>query len=66
MTSRPAERSTTNNPVDFSLRIAEDERGDGPSDSSEFDRFEALARRLVRVPKDEIERERDAEKARKG
>lgn len=35
-------------------------------DPGEYDRFEALARRLVRVPKDEIERERDREKARKG
>lgn len=34
--------------------------------TAEYDRFEALARKLVRVPKEEIERERDAEKARKG
>lgn len=36
------------------------------ADPSGYDRFEALARKLVRVPKEEIERERDREKARKG
>lgn len=40
---------------------------DSDSGSAEgFDRFEDLARRLVRVPKDELDRKRAEEKARKG
>lgn len=40
--------------------------GPVPTPDPEYDRFEALTHKLVRVPKEEIERERDAEKARKG
>jgi len=36
-----------------------------PAPQDEYDRFEALARRLVRVPKDELDRKRGEEKARK-
>ena len=44
---------------------APDEPAHG-DDRSEFDRFEDLTRRLVRVPKDELDRKRGEEKARKG
>ena len=39
---------------------------DDPASSSpdEFDRFQDLARRLVRVPKDEVDRKRAEERAR--
>ncbi len=37
-----------------------------PAPQDEYDRFEDLARRLVRVPKEELDRKRAEEKARKG
>lgn len=37
-----------------------------PSEDAEYDRFEGLARKLVRVPKKEIDAERDRERATRG
>lgn len=68
MTFRPAERSVTGNPTQFSVDLPAPDYASAPDDSDEdaFDRFEALARKLVRVPKDEVDAERAKEKGRKG
>ncbi len=68
MSFRPADRSATSNPVEARVSVhAEilDDEG-ATTVTGEFDRFETLTRRLVRVPKDELDRKRDEEKARKG